>query len=230
MNSCYLRFLALPAIALAFSSCSQNWSEAQKSQLSTVAVSQPSVKAGAMKEASGIDSPNASTSVPMATGGGLIPALIGTAIDAGVTAHQRSQFEKQYGQQLGKVNANVPKSVEKKLRASAEKMLRSDEFFGPRLKNDSPNRFSSELTSYGLERFLRTNDETHLGATVTVQVKLTDASGKVLLDTAIAARSTNSVTVGELAAQPKKVDALFDEAAETFAVRLKGILDHKLNR
>jgi hypothetical protein len=230
MTSTPLRLLALPAIAFIFSSCSQNWTEAQKSQLSTVALSQPSVTAGAMKQASGIDSPNAATSVPMATGGGLIPALIGTAIDAGVTAHQRNQFDKQYGQQLGKVNANVPKTVEKKLRASAEKMLRSDEFFGPRLKNDSPNRFSGELTSYGLERFHRTNDETHLGASVTVLVRLNDASGKALLEQPIVARSTNSIAVGELAAQPKKVDSLFDEAAENFAVQLKAALDRKLNR
>jgi hypothetical protein len=230
MKSTCLRLLTLPAIALAFSSCSQNWSEAQKSQLSTVSVSEPSVKAGAMKDASGIDSPNAATTVPMATGGGLIPALIGVAIDAGVTAHQRSQFEKQYGQQLGKVNASVPKTVDKKLRASAEKMLRGDEFFGPRLKNDSPNRFSAELTSYGLERFHRTNDETHLGAGVNVLVRLNDANGEKLLEQVIAARSTNSVAVGELAAQPKKVDALFDEAAANFALQLKTALDRKLNR
>jgi len=44
------------------------------------------------------------------------------------------------------------------------------------------------------------------------------------------ARSTNSVAVGELAANPKKVDALFDEAAENFAAQLKGALDRKLNR
>ena len=230
MNSSSFRILALPVIAFAFSSCSQDWSEAQKSQLSTVALSQPSVRAGAMKNASGIDSPNASTTVPVATGGGALPALIGMAIDAGVTAHQSSQFEKQYGHQLGQVNASVPRTLEKKLRASAEKMLRNDEFFGPRLKNDSPNRFSGELVTYGLERFHRTDDETHLGATLTVQVKLTDASGKALLEQPIMARSNNSIKVGELAANPKKVDGLFEEAADNFAAQLKTALDRKLNR
>ncbi|MCW1922248.1 hypothetical protein OKA05_06765 [Luteolibacter arcticus] len=231
MNSTCLRFLAAPVVALAFSSCAQSsWSEAQKSQLSTVSLSQPVVKAGAMKPVSGIDSPGASSSVPMATGGGIIPALIGTAIDAGVTAHQKSEFEKQYGQQLEKLNASLPKSLDKKLRASAEKMLRGDEFFGPRLKDSSPNRFSGELVTYGLMRFHRTNDETHLGASLSVQVKLTDASGKTLFEQPVIGRSTNSIAVGELAAQPKKVDALFDEAAANFALQLKSALDRKLNR
>ena len=117
----------------------------------------------------------------MATGGGALPALIGMAIDAGVTAHQTSQFKKQYGDKLDKVNANVPKNLSKRLRANAGDMLRKDEFFGPRLRDTSSNRFDGELISYGLGRFHRTDDETHLGATMTVRVTLKDASGKSLL-------------------------------------------------
>ncbi len=230
MKSPAVYLIACTFAALAFSSCSQSWSEAQKSQLTTVALPEPYTKAGAMKPASGIDSPGAATSVPMATGGGLLPALIGSAIDAGVTAHQSNQFEKQYGDRIGKVNASMPKNLSKKLRASAEKMLRGDEFFGPRLKETSPNRFEGELTNYGLTRFHRTNDETHLGATLSVRVGLKDPSGKSLLDQIITANSTSSIGVNELAAQPKKTEALFDEAVANFSQQLKAALDRKLNR
>lgn len=230
MNSSYLRWLALPVVALACSSCSHSWSEAQKSQLSTVALSEPVAVPGAAQPASGIDSPNASTSVPMATGGGLIPALIGVAIDAGVEAHQKNQFEKQYAGQIEKVNANMPKGLGKKLRASTEKMLRSDEFFGPRLKDQSASRFSGELLSYRLERFHRTNDQTHLGARLTVQVRLAGADGKSLLDQPVTGTSTSSISVGELAGNPKKIDHLFDEAVANYTTTLKAVLDQKLNR
>jgi hypothetical protein len=221
--------LVVPVVALALASCA-HWSDAQKAKLSTVALREPVVKADALKPVDGTESPEASSKVPMATGGGALPALIGLAIDAGVTSYQSNQFQKQYGTQLEQVNAAAPRSLGKKLRARTATLLQRDSFFGSRMRDQSPSAFQLDVLSYGFKRLHRTNDETHLGATMTVKVSLTGSDQKALINRVIVGQSSSSVPVRQLAGKPKQAEALMDEAVESFAQQLQADLDSHLKR
>jgi hypothetical protein len=224
-----LVLVSLPVLFLA--SCANKLSEAQKSSLTQVMVNRPAVEAGDLKPADGTDSPNASTGVPMATGGGLIPALIGTAIDAGVTAHQSSQFKKQYGAQLDQVQAQIPRNPGPDLRERAAKVLKKDEFFGSRLvESGAPNQFDGDLFSYGLVRYDRSEDQTVLGLQITCDVWLTDAKSKRLFTRRLTARSTDSHTIHDYAAKPALVKKVYAQALDGFEVQFKSLLDAQLDR
>jgi hypothetical protein len=219
----------LPFFLLA--SCASKLSEAQKSSLTQVMVNRPVVEASDLKPADGTDSPNAATTVPIATGGGLIPALIGTAIDAGVTAHQANEFKKQYGAQLDQVQAQIPRNPGPDLRDRAAKVLKKDEFFGSRLvESGAPNRFDGDLVSYGLVRYDRSEDQTVLGMKITCNVWLTDAKSKKLFTRTLTAMSEDSHTIHDYAAKPSLVKKVYAQALDGFEVQFKSLIDAQLNR
>lgn len=219
----------LPSILLA--SCASKLSEAQKSSLTQVMVNRPAVEATDLKPADGTDSPNASTAVPIATGGGLIPALIGSAIDAGVTAHQANEFKKQYGAQLDQVQAQIPRNPGPDLRDRAAKVLKKDKFFGSRLvESGAPNRFDGDLVSYGLVRYDRSEDQTVLGMTITCNVWLTDAKGKKLFTRTLTAMSEDSHTIHDYAAKPSLVKKVYAQALDGFESQFKALIDAQLDR
>lgn len=224
--------LLIPSLsALLLASCANKLSEAQKSSLSQVMVNRPVVEASDLKPADGTDSPNASSAVPMATGGGLIPALIGTAIDAGVTAHQASEFKKQYGAQLDQVQAQIPRNPGPDLRERAGKVLKKDEFFGSRLvESGAPNRFDGDLVSYGLVRYDRSEDQTSLGMQITCNVWLTDAKGKKLFTRTLTAMSEDSHTIHDYAAKPSLVKKVYDQALDGFEQAFKSMVDAQMGR
>lgn len=222
ITTCSFVFLA--------SSCSTALTEAQKKSLTTVSISKPHVEVSDFKPVDGTDSPNAATTVPIITGGGLIPALIGSAIDAGVTSYQAKQFKEQYGKTIEQVNAEVPRAIGDALRARAVTVLKKDEFFASRLRSNSPNQFGGELLSYGLERFDRKDDVTYLGSVVSVNIWLKDASGKRLFTETINLKSKSSHPVNDYAGNKKLMKSVFSEAFDEFSSKFASILDAKMGR
>ena len=230
MKSC-LTSLLLPGVALLISSCGNRLTEQQKASLTQVMVSRPAVESTDLKPADGTESPGASNSVPMATGGGIIPALIGTAIDAGVTAHQSAEFKKQYGAQLEEVQAAIPRNPGDDLRQRAAKALKKDAFFGTRMvEAGAANRFDGELVQYGLVRYAREDDQTVLGMEIRCTVWLADAGGKKLFSQVISGRSRDSHTIHDYAAKKSLVKAAYDQALDDFESKFAAMLDFQLSR
>lgn len=219
-------------VVLSLASCAPGkLTEAQKASLERVTVYQPVVQAEDLKPVDGSESPNAASNVPMATGGGIIPALIGSAIDAGVTAHQSSQFKKQYGAQIDQVQARIPRSPGPALRERATRVLKKDSFFGSRYtENKAGNRFDGDLVSYGLVRYDRKNDQTTLGMDISCNVWLMDANSKKLFSQLIIGRSVDSHTIHDYAAKPKLVDKVYAQALDSFESQFKGMVDSQLGR
>lgn len=223
--------IALPCIALVLASCGNRLTEAQKASLTQVMVSRPVVEATDLKPADGTDSPGASNGVPMATGGGIIPALIGSAIDAGVTAHQSSEFKKQYGAQLEEVQAAIPRNPGDDLRKRAASALKKDAFFGPRMvEAGAANRFDGELVQYGLVRYAREDDQTVLGMEIRCSVWLMDSGGKKLFTRVLSGRSKDSHTIHDYAAKKSLVKVAYDQALNDFEAQFSAMLDVQLNR
>ncbi|WP_193214988.1 hypothetical protein [Luteolibacter marinus] len=220
----------LAVSTLLFCNCSSTLSEKQKAAITQVTVAKPAVGPEDFQPASGTQSPGAANGVPMATGGGALPALIGLAIDAGVTAHQASEFKKQYGAQLDEVNAAARRDIGEALRERGSKVVKNDPFFGPKLATSAPYRFDGELVRYGLVRFSRSDDQTYLGAEIVCNVWLADASGKKLFTRTTVCRSEDSHTIHDFAAKKSLVNDVFKQAADQFESQFKAILDQQLGR
>ncbi len=226
-----LRLLLLSAACLALTNCAATrLTDAQKQSITSVSVAEPAVETNDFHAADGTDSPNASSSVPTATGGGIIPALLGAAIDSGVTAYQGAQFRKQYGEKLASVDAVVPRTIGVDLRKRAAVVLKKDAFFGPKMMSQSDTKFDGELLNYGLTRSYRKDDQTYLGATVSLNVWLIGKDGKKLFTRKLDLRSGSSFTIDEYATDKKRVTKVFNEAFSDFEVQFADLLNTQMGR
>ena len=164
--------VVLPLVFLA--SCANKFTPAQREALSTVAIARTVVKSDAYSEPFGGDSQTAAA-VPLATGGGIIPALIGESI----AATQDNLFRGNKKSLFGSVQTNTPQ-VGKIMDAKLEDGLGSEPFFKSRLRPTSPNCITSTINSYRLVRVGKANGELLFAPQIIVEMSLNDATGEAL--------------------------------------------------
>jgi BMFP domain-containing protein YqiC len=220
-------------ISLIFTSCSGPWSQEQKNALSTVSITPPTHAEDSRKGSNVVEQSTGGSVGAAAVGGGLIPALIGIAVDASVTAHRKGKFEDQHGSiedAAAAMDKSVPNDIGKRLRDKMTAQLKNDAFFGPRLRPTSPNRFDGELYSYGLVARDTIDDVPQIGARLQARIWLEDAEGETPLDITKIANSSNTFPATTLMSQRKRVEQLFDEACNDFARQVQEEVDKKLDR
>ncbi|MGB1131371.1 MAG: hypothetical protein ACPG4K_15060 [Haloferula sp.] len=216
-----------------FTSCSGPWSEEQKNALTTVSITPPTHAENSRKGSNVVEKSTAGSMGAAAMGGGLIPALVGVAIDASVTAHRKSEFEEKHGtieDAAAAMDKSVPSDIGMRLRNKLTVQLKNDAFFGPRLRKTSPNRFDGELYTYGLVACDTIEDVPQIGARLQARIWLEDANGETPLDVTKIAESSSTFPATTLMSQPKRVEQLFDEACDDFARQIQEEVDNKLNR
>ena len=204
--------------------------EKQKEMLTTVSIRPHEAIENAFHDPDGTASPNAGESVPAATGGGLIPALIGSAIDKGVTSSQRKSFNEDNQQYFEEVNRTTPKDVVQQLQARATKVLKEDSFFGPRLTEGSDNYFDGEILDYGLKRAHKTDGKIYLGASLSIKVWLMGSDGKKMFTQILTISSKDSYTMAQYATDDTLTSKVFLQAMDDFEEKFKSMLDWKLGR
>lgn len=217
-------------VVASLSSCSQKLTEKQKLAITSIAVADHEELKGSKKMVNGGKSPGAAKSLPMATGGGMLPALLGEAIDAGVVAVQKNNFKKQYGDSLDRLNAFALPKISDALEKRGVSVLKRDAFFGDKWSDTAgAHYFDGEITSYGLQRRERKSGNTYLEATVGVNVWLM-SDGKKLFTSPMTVRSARVYTVDELMSKPERVKTLYKEACDDFEKQFIGLLNVKLGR
>ena len=211
------------------SGCATTWTDAQRAGLSTVKVATSALAKDAYQKPDAKVSPGMANSIPMATGGGLIPSLIGSAIDASVTAKQQKKYEEgnlKYFEGLRKAMAEAPtKAVDSSLRT----MLTSDQFFGTRLNEDAGSAFSTEILQYGLVKSpLSPKDDVLLRVRICAKITLKLANGSTLLETTINGIAATAKHADEILADPEFFAVSAKEAANNLADQLQVLLGKKL--
>ena len=202
-----------------------------KASITALALSGPTVKKDAYHSPDPTRSPGMSNTVPMATGGGLIPALIGVAIDQGVTASQRSSFEKNVGNLTPKIDKIYASSSHQVLRQKLMTYLRGDQFFSQRLGSPSKSILSVEITSYGLAKSSKkTSQAFPLSYRIVANVKLTNPAGKELFQQVISGESLESVSTASASSQPHLKNRLIPDASAQFVANLNQQMNLKLGR
>lgn len=222
-------------ISIAFlvfaSGCKTTWSDADRASLSQVGVAPLGSKPNAYHKPDPTLSPGMATAIPVATGGGLIPALVGSAIDAKVKSNQRKAFEVTAAQHFGAIESMASSDPAELLRVQVERMLVLDEFFGSRFKKDAPTRFTINIERHGFVRSLyATKEAMTLVYEIVAHVELSGAKNKKLIKQLFDGQSEQAFMIDELVEQPDLVAEARLEAAESFARNLQRLLDAKLGR
>jgi len=216
--------------ALLFSSCSSSLSEEDQSKLSSIAIVGTSTASDARQAVIGSKSSKVGMAIPIATGGGALPALLGMAINKAIVSSQNENFNAQYAGTIYTLKTHVPGNLNRQITQSTRKVFSADPFFGPRIKPRSTNRVKVKVTTFGLQRSDRSEGHTLLNANIMCDVILTDQAGDEYIAESIHAQSPNSLSVPALASSKSRTDALFAEALRDYETQLKELLDDQLKR
>ncbi|MBX3737532.1 MAG: hypothetical protein KF715_12615 [Candidatus Didemnitutus sp.] len=214
--------LALSVAATVFSGCATTWSEGQKAKLASIAVEPPSAPAGTYQKPDATDSPGMAQGIPQFTGGGLLPALIGSAIDASVTSKQQKKFESKDGHTfpaLAEALAQVPTT---QLGEALRSALAKHEFFGSRVSDRGRARISTEIVRYGFQKspLSKSEDDILLRVRLTGRATLTTADGEILWSGVISGVASQARPAEGLASDAAFIAENIREAAEDFAQQL----------
>lgn len=168
--------LALGA-AMLLPGCSTTWSTEQRTRLTHVVLTGATVADHAYQKPDAKESPRMAEKIPQATMGGLIPALIGSAIDKSVTSHQQQKFEASdstYFAALEKAFGPVPTT---EIDAAFRQVLQHHRFFSSRISDQGGAVFSVRIVRYGLNKSpLSKGEEIWLRVAITAEVKLTEGN------------------------------------------------------
>lgn len=224
-----LRFVLALALIAVLSGCATTWSDQDKAQLAAVSVAQPAVVPKAYHKPDATDSPGLAQSIPVATGGGAIPSLLGSAIDAVVTARQQHKFEEtnaQYFDALAKDLATPPTA---ELQAAINERLSTHQFFKSRLSDKNGAAFVAEIQKYGWQRSpLSKDNDILLRMRIIAKVSLKSPKGDILWTSQIAGIAASAKHAQDIVNNPDFVAIGIKEAAQDLSWQLTGQLDVKL--
>ena len=166
-----LLFLGL-ASSLFLSSCATKFTEAQKTQLQTLSVSQPSVNGDAYKEPSGDADVDFSQTGAVGMQGGALGALIGQLVVEGVQAGQRASFNKAYASSIAKAKSSTPSNLSSTLREKTTYSINAIPQLKGKITPNSANQLSTQITSYGYARTGKTDGKILMTPYVSANVSL----------------------------------------------------------
>lgn len=223
------RGVLLCAFVVLASGCATGWSSAQKAKLSSIAITQPAIAPSSYHKPDVSLAPGYSESIPAATGGGLIPALIGSAMDSHVTARQQSEFEQSSGFRFGQIQEKCSEFPAEELQNFVTQAMRRDAFFRARLSAEGRAKLSVSVTRHGLvrSRFSAQND-LRLCYGISGKLELRGDDGEVLLVQSIAAGSELCAEIAEFATKDGLIARARREACENLAFQIRYVLGKKL--
>jgi hypothetical protein len=234
MKNCLKSVLGFPAALLLaglLGSCGNQWSETQKANLTPVTVRQTAMASGAYHEPDATNPPGTSNTVPAATGGGLIPALIGVAIDAGVSKSQQSKFDKSDGHYAGSSKQNVPGDLTKRFSEKFDRSLKKDAFFNGRLKQEASALIQPTIVKHGYKRVGVADDGGILmSPVVEVELLVTGSDAKILLKQNVTSPGGSPARLSEYAGSAAKARAAYDKELDSLITQIGIIWNTKLGR
>ena len=230
-NSPHLTLLFSLASLLILSGCATNWSESQKASLAFVALNKTTLVKNAYQKPDAKVSPGMANSIPAATGGGLIPALIGSAIDASVTAKQQRKFEETNAQYFDALRVAMADAPTRFVDVALQTMLGADTFFGSRLHENSSCMFCSEILNYGLANSpYSKKDDVLLRLRISAKFTIKLADGSILFETTLEGVGSTAKRASEIVADPNFYSTGAREAAISLTDQLQVALDKKAQK
>lgn len=194
----------------------------EESKLSIGAVTQAD---NAVKAPNPTTEPGYNSAVPAGTGGGLIPALIGAAIDSSIKADQRKNFDEKYSEYFEAVDKNTPEDLSNALNDKLADAVTSNEFFAPLIVEESRIKLNTTITAYGLNRTNKINDEVFLTFGVSALVEMASAGEKPIIKKIFSAQAGKEYTMKDYAEQEQLITEMSLKAVENLSKQIKEHLE-----
>jgi len=215
------RLLSISAISCVLASCTTPWTDAQRSSLSTLAVS-PSIAPNAYGTPNGSTAMSAPTMV--ATGGDFASgAAVGAGAQLGVeivAAVQQKMYASRYADAIAKAPGTVPADLSSRIRQTMAKKLASQPFFRDKIRDNSPNRFQVIVERYRYVRAGKANDEILMTPCLAGRFELVNSGGEKLLEQRFVAVSASyQRPLPEFVRDKQLASKAFDEAINLIAIQ-----------
>ena len=205
------------------------WTEAQKAELSSIAVPGASIAADAYLEPVG----NEQHSAPIiATGTGSFAT--GAAVNAGAqlileiaAAAQQEMFEDRYADAIAKAPGTIPGNLSERIRRAVSKSIGSHSFFKGKIGDSSPNRFVVTVEHY---RYVRAGKEDEVLVTPALfgKFELKGSNGTKLLSRKFTAAGSTKRPISAFANDKALASRAFDEAIAQIGVQAYNAVGAKL--
>lgn len=223
--------VALLATCAFVSGCASTWSTEQKASIKTVMVEQPTAAKDAYHVPDATKSPGMANSIPAATGGGLIPALIGSAIDASVTSKQQKAFVASSGKYFDQIRVSASEPPLAAIKAELEKRLKADEFFAQKVADTAEDRFSLTITSHGLVRSPNSPPKyLRFCYSITCQVKFKVGKDDMLIDQVFYGNSFATDSIEKFVEKPELMEQYRSEAVSQLCDSISNHINVMLGR
>jgi len=210
--------------------CSTKLSQAQQDEIKTVTVITP-----IMEDQKNLiinpsaKNPGVQDSIGMA-GGGLIPSLIGAAIDAGIRSYKKGSFEEKYPEESKFVSTIKIENIEENVKKEITAALKNDDFFANKLRDNGQYQVKTKIHSYELNKVDELNNEIRFGAAINLIVELKDTKDSSVFTEYITGTSEEYFNIKELAKDEQLVHKLFSQAYKKIDFELSTALDKRLGR
>ena len=214
--------------ALLLASCATKFTPAQRDALSTVAISKGTSAPDACKDPYGGDVAmrDSSANIP---GAGVLGPIVGLAVGGAIAGTQNNMFVGKNQGYFAAVRKNTPNNLGEMMTAKLKSAFKGDSFFGPRLKDRSPNIVSSQITAARLVRIAKNpSGELLMAAEIYATLALKDNTGKDIAGgRSYIGRGISAATVAEYAASPQKLRKTYDDALQNAIVQFTSELAAK---
>lgn len=162
------------------------------------------------------------------TGGGLIPALVGAAVDKHILSEQQEKFDKGQAPLLATINerASIPPSevVEK----AVMNAMMSNGFLATKVREKAKDVLEIKIVRFGLAK--RNNEEESdpmMAAQILVDLTIRTGAASLLHIGGYSGSSADSIPISALAKDPEVIIKLYGEAADSLRDVLTSFLKRK---
>lgn len=220
-------FSGLLFSTLLITGCATNPTLSNETQqsLTTVSVDMPKMADEAYKKPNGsASSAGYGDAIPAATGGGLLPALIGAAIDSSIAASEQEDFEVVNAQYFDAIKSGMPKDVDALIQVRLREAVGNDTFFQSRLRDQSKNRFITQVEEYGLIKADKNPSSSSVKFRIKAVIHLEDQNGEELLKDFYTVSSTQTIPMRNLAQDPTLLRTLANDAADQLGMQMGNYL------
>lgn len=193
-------FVLLTLIILPSCSSVKTLTESQRSELSNgISIVPAVIEPNSYKEPDGTASPNASTAIPLATAGGLLPALLGMFIDTAVMSSQQKAFKKENEQYFDLVKSSMPSTNDLITTTTNEisSTINSNVFFSNKIKDNSETQFIITIKNYGLTRQDKTEDIIAMAFTLGLTLELVQPNKEPIITEFFSGSSDSAYSMKE---------------------------------
>jgi len=203
--------------------------------IQSVSLGTPALTAASYKSADAVSLATqrraASTAGGLGATGGLIGALVGTAVASGMTGVEGSNFKSNHAAILAKLDEQMKLPVSTDLSTAYTSVLKRDSFFSSRFNPASPTRMEVEVIGYGLSR-VEGEDEDMFTPFLNTAVTLKAPDGKVLMNRVPAfgvatAQGGSGLPLHRLAQDKKLMRTEWERAVRANAVSFQSQLQQR---